>query len=1018
MFRILHASLALAVCLALSSSTQAATYYVSPSGSSSNTGTQASPWSLAKANTDLVAGDTAILLDGSYLTQIKPSQSGTAGSPITYRAQNSRMALLTSGNPRIEVSNRSYITIDGVKSSNGTSRWAIGNFSSHITINDCEFVGTLSSSGFERGRFQDTGGYIHITNSYFDNQADGIAIREGKGHYIANTYILRDTHSPMVVMGISDSVIENCYFDTDVHRNLEVLSTRGIMPPDERRTNYIIIQDNYFHATDQAGKSTAIKQSGSFSILRRNVFDNCSVAAIRLAQSYGSQVSYRPEGWYSEENRVYNNTFYDCPESIQVSKSNSTIAAGGAFGNNICVNNIIYGGSGEKQVNLYADTLPTDVAFYYNSIMRSTPGQDVFLVNGLKTVAEVETAYPTHYANNYEFDPMFTDAAADDFTLAPGSNCIDAGGNLTTTVGSGSGTVVVVADSLYFTDGYGLIDPDTIRVGGNRVQIVSIDRATHVITVDASISWSDGDPVYLDYFGLAPDLGAFESGSNETIEGRHVFYNNSAWDGNDTGANAADDAAIATNKSALLPGETANFANYTSYSKGINGVMVDMSGAITTPTLADFAFAVGNVSNLSGFTAAPTPTGFAVRPGAGIDGADRVTIIFADGAIVGKWLQVTHLPTSDVFYFGNAVGDTGNSLTDAEVTPTDEIYVRNNPATIAISSASITHAADFNRDKRVGPTDSIIARNNGTNSSTALDLIAPFTNKPPTVEAGSNDAGMAGTAITLAGMTSDDGYPSGTLTTTWSKVSGPGTVTFSDANALDSTATFSVAGTYVLQLLATDGEHAVTDTMEVNISAPTGSEFVDDFDDNDISDWSPLAGGMTTLTFSGTSGYEICPTVNDSRISKAVDGSGFADTVYISFTIRHTSVGAGWKHGIFWLVDSSGAGFGLFFGLEQSGNGGLEVYETTDSGATDNYVGWFNGPGPASGTAMKSVELIYDRTANTLECIYKGVSKGTVSVDPNHADFSKVVIYLKKPITDSGRINFDNLRIADTPLGG
>ncbi len=1018
MFRISVASVTVAVCLALTTSAQAGhPYYVSPTGSSGNPGTQASPWSLAKANSDLVAGDTAILMDGSYSTQIKPSNSGTAGSRITYRAENSRLTLLTSGNPRIEVSNRSYITIDGVKSSNGTSRWAIGNFSSHITINDCEFIGTLSSSGFERGRFQDTGGYIHITNSYLDNQADGIAIREGKGHYIANTFILRDTHSPMVVMGISDSVIEGNYFDSDVHRNLEVLSTRGIMPPDERRTNYIVIQDNYFHAIDQAGASTAIKQSGSFSILRRNVFDNCSVAAIRLAQAYGSQLSYRPEGWYCEENRVYNNTFYDCPESIQISKSNATIAAGGAYGNNICVNNIIYGGSGEKQVNLYADTLPTDVAFFYNSIMRATPGQDVFNVNGLKTVSEVESTYPSHYANNYEFNPMFTNAAADDFTLQPGSSCIDAGGDLTTTVGSGSGTVVPVADSLYFTDGYGVIDPDTIRVGENRVQIVSINRSSNEITVDSSISWSDGDPVNLDYFGLAPDLGAFESGSSEIIEGRQVFYNNSAWDGNDPAANVADDAAIATNKFALLPGETASFPNYTSYSKGINGIMVDLTGSLDTPTLSDFDFKVGNVSNLSGFTTAPTPTGLAVRTGEGINGSDRVTIIFADGAIVGKWLKVTHLPTSDVFYFGSAPGETGDSVTDAEVTPTDEVYVRDNHATLTVSSASITHAGDFNRDKKAGPTDAIIARNNGTSSSTSLQLIAPFTNNPPTVEAGANDAGMSGTAVTLAGLVGDDGYPFGTLTTTWSKLSGTAAVLFSDVNALDSTATFSAAGTYVLQLEADDGELAVTDTMEVNISAATGSEFVDDFDDNDISDWSTLAGGMRTLAFGGTPGYEICPTVNDSRISKALDTSGFADTVYISFTIRHTSVGAGWKHGTLWLVDSTGTGFGLFFGLEQSGDGALEIYETTNNGTTDNYATWFDIPGPASGTAMKTIELIYDRVANTVECIYEGVSKGTQSVNASYADFSKVVIYLKKPYTDAGRINFDNLRIANTPLG-
>lgn len=42
-----------------------------------------------------------------------------------------------------------------------------------------------------------------------------------------------------------------------------------------------------------------------------------------------------------------------------------------------------------------------------------------------------------------------------------------------------------------------------------------------------------------------------------TIAGRHMFFNHSNLDGNDPGAGASDDAAIAAGKSALLPGQTA-----------------------------------------------------------------------------------------------------------------------------------------------------------------------------------------------------------------------------------------------------------------------------------------------------------------------------------------------------------------------------------------------------------------------------------------------------------------------------
>ena len=57
----------------------------------------------------------------------------------------------------------------------------------------------------------------------------------------------------------------------------------------------------------------------------------------------------------------------------------------------------------------------------------------------------------------------------------------------------------------------------------------------------------------------------------------------------------------------------------------------------------------------------------------------------------------------------------------------------------------------------------------------------------------------------LDGTVTDDNLPAGsTVTTTWSTVSGPGTVTFGNANAVDTTASFSVAGTYVLRLTASD----------------------------------------------------------------------------------------------------------------------------------------------------------------------------------------------------------------------
>src|SRR6476646_9448389 len=64
-----------------------------------------------------------------------------------------------------------------------------------------------------------------------------------------------------------------------------------------------------------------------------------------------------------------------------------------------------------------------------------------------------------------------------------------------------------------------------------------------------------------------------------TVVGRFVFYNESTFDGNGAAADARDVAAIAPDKAALLPGHTATFANYTGYSRGINGIGFDIAAS-------------------------------------------------------------------------------------------------------------------------------------------------------------------------------------------------------------------------------------------------------------------------------------------------------------------------------------------------------------------------------------------------------------------------------------------------------
>jgi L-ascorbate metabolism protein UlaG (beta-lactamase superfamily) len=210
-----------------------------------------------------------------------------------------------------------------------------------------------------------------------------------------------------------------------------------------------------------------------------------------------------------------------------------------------------------------------------------------------------------------------------------------------------------------------------------------------------------------------------------TLLGAHLIYNNSSYDGNDATVNAGDDAAIVPNKAWLLPGKTATFANYTSYDKGINSLAIDIANLGPSPTVADFNFKVGTTPDPATWADAPAPSAFDVRRGAGASGADRVTVNWADGAIKNTWLQVTLLASGNVFYFGNAVGETGNSPANAFVSAADEIGVRTH-ATPVGQSATIDSAYDFNRDGAVDAADELFARSNRRLLTGALPLfIAP-----------------------------------------------------------------------------------------------------------------------------------------------------------------------------------------------------------------------------------------------------------------------------------------------------
>ncbi|MCB0989779.1 MAG: chitobiase/beta-hexosaminidase C-terminal domain-containing protein [Acidimicrobiales bacterium] len=160
-------------------------------------------------------------------------------------------------------------------------------------------------------------------------------------------------------------------------------------------------------------------------------------------------------------------------------------------------------------------------------------------------------------------------------------------------------------------------------------------------------------------------------------------------------------------------------------------------------------------------------------------------------------------PAESVIHFGDTI-----SLTSAEA-----------GATIFYTTDGTTPTATSNR--YTGPFSisgtqvvvNAIAMRDGADPSPVATRTYDI-NLAPVVDAGAGSTITMGSAASLSGTVTDDALTPG-VTITWSRQSGPGTVSFANPSAAITTATFSAPGTYVLELTADDGLGTASDTVSV-----------------------------------------------------------------------------------------------------------------------------------------------------------------------------------------------------------
>lgn len=192
--------------------------------------------------------------------------------------------------------------------------------------------------------------------------------------------------------------------------------------------------------------------------------------------------------------------------------------------------------------------------------------------------------------------------------------------------------------------------------------------------------------------------------------------------------------------------------------------------------------------------------------------------IFVNSSNRNQILGNTVTNSSDV-----ASSRDGIRVTSYDNRPCDANVVRANRATDTQSTKTQSYGLNIVsalcHGTVVGSDNDFAGNKRGPLKDLGTGTVVEVGNQPPSVSAGPDRTTSVGAGAALDGTVSDEGPAP--LTVAWSRVSGPAPVVFDDPGATDTTARFTVPGSYVLRLTATDGAGAsAADDVFVSVLAP------------------------------------------------------------------------------------------------------------------------------------------------------------------------------------------------------
>lgn len=529
-----------------------AIYHVATSGNDANAGTEASPWrTIQHAAATMEPGDSVLIHQGVYQETVTPSRSGAEGRYISFGHFGSDTVVIDAQNGMreycINVSGRKYLrftgltltgassaaflayddsahlTLDGLRCQNsrfGIRLYGLVSPVSDVTVTNCVTSGnskygiflykkvydstigpnnhSFSNGGEEMswglevgtdypGDQRDGARRIVIVSNEIDhNEVQGIRTWNAANVLIKDNYCHDNGASGIQVEDGSENILVEGNRCEDNARTYEYET--GVWVDSSK---HVVVRGNTLEGNTIGVTVTATAHA----VVQNNLIVNNRRGVPDAASARGVNVKSASTDVVIAHNTIFGN---GAPESTRGGISIFEASAA-VFKNNIVANT-------QAAVDLWVDQ---DYVSESNTVFNDRRPASVQW-KGVQMSWSQYVGASGQDARSVQADPLFVAPLAGDFRLKDASPCRNTATFLTRTRSAGVGKVVDLEDARYFTDGFGLTVGDAIVVGGRpAVLIVAVDPTLDRITVERDLSWDRGDPVFYQYAGAGPDIGAY-----------------------------------------------------------------------------------------------------------------------------------------------------------------------------------------------------------------------------------------------------------------------------------------------------------------------------------------------------------------------------------------------------------------------------------------------------------------------------------------------------------------------------